>query len=88
MNTASRLESKGEVYKVNINDTTYELVKDFFDCEYRGEITVKHGVLISMYFVLQIKPELSKNGEGMEPNEPFKAKKKLLSLKQNKSYPP
>ncbi|MBL4586939.1 MAG: tetratricopeptide repeat protein, partial [Flavobacteriales bacterium] len=36
VNTASRMESSGEVGKVNISETTYQLVKDQFTCEYRG----------------------------------------------------
>ena len=35
VNTASRMESSGTVGKVNISETTYELVKDKFTCEYR-----------------------------------------------------
>ncbi|MEO1653505.1 MAG: adenylate/guanylate cyclase domain-containing protein, partial [Bacteroidota bacterium] len=75
VNTASRLESAGEVYKVNTNDSTYELVKDFFEAEYRGEIQVKHGVLIPMYFINGIRPELSQNADGITPNARFNQKR-------------
>lgn len=51
MNTASRMESSGEVGKVNISGTTFELVKDRFKCEYRGKITAKGKGEIDMYFV-------------------------------------
>jgi ligand-binding sensor domain-containing protein/class 3 adenylate cyclase len=51
VNTASRMESSGEVGKVNISGTTYELVKDKFTCEYRGEIEAKHKGMMGMYFV-------------------------------------
>ena len=51
VNTASRMESSGEIGKVNISETTYELVKDQFICEYRGEIDAKGKGKVKMYFV-------------------------------------
>ncbi len=51
VNTASRMESSGEVGKVNISGTTYELVKDKFNCEYRGEIAAKGKGQLKMYYV-------------------------------------
>jgi adenylate cyclase len=51
VNTASRMESSGDVGKVNISEATYELVKNQFTCEYRGEIEAKGKGRIKMYFV-------------------------------------
>gem|GEM_PF-68409 len=51
VNTASRMESSGEVGRVNISETTYELVKDQFSCTYRGEIEAKGKGKVKMYFV-------------------------------------
>lgn len=51
VNTASRMESSGEVSKVNISETTYNLVKEQFNCEYRGEIEAKGKGKVKMYFV-------------------------------------
>jgi len=51
VNTASRMESSGEAGRVNISQATYELVKDYFDCEYRGRIKAKNKGEIEMYFV-------------------------------------
>ena len=51
VNTASRMESSGEVGKVNISGATYEMVKDKFHCEYRGKITAKGKGEIDMYYV-------------------------------------
>lgn len=53
VNTASRAESTGSLGKVNITETTYELVKDIFKCEYRGDIEVKGKGPMKMYFVLE-----------------------------------
>lgn len=71
VNVASRMESSGEVGKVNVSGTTYEHIREFFKCEYRGKIKAKNKGEIDMYFVHGIKPELSKNGEGIEPNDLF-----------------
>lgn len=51
VNIASRMESNSEPGKINISATTYELVKDDFDCEYRGKIEVKNRGTMKMYFV-------------------------------------
>ena len=51
VNTASRMESSGEVGKVNISDSTYELVKDKFTCTHRGKVAAKGKGEIDMYFV-------------------------------------
>jgi len=51
VNTASRMESSGEIGKVNISGTTYEKVKHKFDCIHRGKIQAKGKGEIDMYFV-------------------------------------
>jgi len=52
VNTASRAESNGLVGMVNITEATYELVKDVFKCEYRGDIDVKGKGKMKMYLAL------------------------------------
>lgn len=51
VNTASRMESSGEAGKVNISESTYELVRDRFNCTHRGKIQAKGKGEIDMYFV-------------------------------------
>lgn len=51
VNIASRMESSGEAGKVNISETTYQLVKDQFNCTHRGKIEAKNKGTIDMYFV-------------------------------------
>lgn len=48
VNTASRMESSGEVGKVNISSATYELVKHKFVCSYRGKVKAKNKGEIDM----------------------------------------
>ncbi|GGD85706.1 adenylate/guanylate cyclase domain-containing protein [Planktosalinus lacus] len=51
VNVASRMESMSEPGKINISEGTYELIKDSWVCEYRGEIDVKNRGKLKMYFV-------------------------------------
>ena len=51
VNIASRVESSGEPGRVNISAYTFDLVRDAFDCEYRGKIEAKGKGRIDMYFV-------------------------------------
>lgn len=55
VNIASRMESSGEVGKVNISQMTYEKIKDRFICEYRGKIEAKNKGAIDMYFIKGMK---------------------------------
>ncbi|MCB1309424.1 MAG: hypothetical protein KDK30_14635, partial [Leptospiraceae bacterium] len=71
VNTASRMESGGEPDRINISETTYELVKEFFECEYRGKINAKGKGEIDMYFLEKIRPEFSSDQEGHSPNQKF-----------------
>lgn len=74
VNTAQRMEAGGEVGKVNVSGTTYEMASEFFVCNYRGKIKAKNKGEIDMYFVDRIRPELSVNSEGLVPNEVFQRK--------------
>ena len=51
VNTAARMEQSGEPGMVNISGTTYELIKDKFQCNFRGQITAKNKGPMDMYFV-------------------------------------
>ncbi len=51
VNLASRMEGGGEAGKINISGSTYELVKNDFNCTYRGKIQAKNKGEVDMYFV-------------------------------------
>ena len=78
VNTASRMESSGEAGKINISGTTYEFVKEFFDCEFRGKMPVKYKGELEMYFVNGIVPELC--DENGSVNNKFVIKMQLIKL--------
>ncbi|NOQ91869.1 MAG: tetratricopeptide repeat protein [Flavobacteriaceae bacterium] len=60
VNVASRMESTSLPGKINISETTYQLLKEKYNCEYRGEIQVKNKGMMKMYFVNNIKTENQK----------------------------
>ena len=51
INTASRLETAGEVGRINVSAYTYDLIKSEFECEHRGKIFAKGKGDLDMYFV-------------------------------------
>jgi adenylate cyclase len=81
VNIASRMESSGEAGEINISGSTYEFVKDFFVCEYRGKMPVKYKGNIDMYFIRGFRPEMSVDMLGQEPNKSFFIKLQLMRLK-------
>ncbi len=57
VNTAQRMESSSESGKVNISESTFELIKNQFKCMYRGMISTKGKGEVGMYFVTAEIPE-------------------------------
>ncbi len=58
VNTAARMEQNSEPGKINISDTTYQLVKENFNCVHRGKLAAKNKGMIDMYFVERGQNEL------------------------------
>ncbi|MCB1173961.1 MAG: adenylate/guanylate cyclase domain-containing protein [Leptospiraceae bacterium] len=78
VNVASRMETGGQTGRVNISEKTFEMVKDFFECQYRGLIQAKNHGELGMYFLVGIRPELSQDDQGRVPNEDFRKKVQTL----------
>jgi class 3 adenylate cyclase len=55
VNIASRMESAGEVGKVNVSAYTYHLIRKDFECAYRGKLDAKGKGEVDMYFVTHSK---------------------------------
>ncbi|MUP44662.1 tetratricopeptide repeat protein [Gramella sp. BOM4] len=51
VNIAARMEAHSEIGRVNVSENTYELIKEQFECEYRGKVEVKNERILKMYFV-------------------------------------
>lgn len=69
VNTASRMESHGESGKIQITRATYELIRDEFECEYIGEITIKGKGKMEAWRLLGRKPERSVFDVGKRPRQ-------------------
>jgi adenylate cyclase len=80
VNTVSRVEAVSDKGMILISVMTYELVKEFFDCEYSGKLPVKYKSDLQMYKVKGLKPEFSVNGEWIIPNESFRIKFGLIQF--------
>jgi class 3 adenylate cyclase len=80
VNTASRVEGVADSGMILISVMTYELVKEFFGCEYFGKLPVKYKDDLQMYKVKGLKPEFSINEEGVIPNEAFRIKFGLIQF--------
>ena len=80
VNIANRIETVSEHSEVLISVTTYELVKEFFDCEYYGKLPVKYKGDLQMFKVKGLKAELSADGLGMTANDAFRVKFGLIQF--------
>jgi class 3 adenylate cyclase len=80
VNVAHRMQGVGDSGKILISVMTYELIKEFFICEYYGKLPVKYKGDLEMFVVQSIRPEFSKKGKGVKPNELFETKFKLIQF--------
>lgn len=71
VNIATRIESTSQIGKIVISANTYELVKEFFECELFGKMPVKYKGDISLYNVTGLLPELRENNNPTLPNPMF-----------------
>ena len=78
VNIASRMESLGKPGEINISETTYDIVKEYFECIPRGKVPAKYKGELYMYFVNGLKKDYSKNGDGITPNEKFYTKLQMV----------
>ncbi len=51
VNIAARMEQNSEEGKINISESTYQLIKDKYPCIYRGKIEAKNKGSIDMYYL-------------------------------------
>lgn len=74
VNTASRMESSGTPGEINISATTYERVKAYVECEYRGEVAAKNKGTVPMYFARRLKAEFAADEAGLVARQDLKAR--------------
>jgi class 3 adenylate cyclase len=80
VNIAHRMQGVGDSGKILISVMTYELIKEFFVCEYYGKMPVKYKGDLEMFVVNGIRSEFSINNKGTLPNALFDTKFKLLQF--------
>jgi len=80
VNIAHRMQGVGDSGKILISVMTYELIKEFFLCDYYGKMPVKYKGDLEMFEVKGIRPEFSLSGKGMLPNTLFDTKFKLIQF--------
>jgi class 3 adenylate cyclase/tetratricopeptide (TPR) repeat protein len=51
VNIAARMEQSGQPGRINISTSTFQLIKNDFNCLYRGKITAKNKGELDMYFI-------------------------------------
>ncbi|MCK4919522.1 MAG: HD domain-containing protein [Bacteroidales bacterium] len=80
VNMATRMQSYARDGDIHISVMTYELTKEFFECEYFGKMPVKYKADLEIFDVKALKPEFSEDNAGSIPNEKFGIKFKLIQF--------
>lgn len=80
VNLAARIRSFCEDGEIIISATTYEIVKDLFNCEYFGKLPVKYKGDIQLYTVRGIKSDFSLQQKGLIPNKKFSIRFGLIQF--------
>ncbi len=81
VNIASRMESSGITGKVNISEKTFQKIKEYFHCEYRGKKEAKGKGKMKMYLV-----EVEKESERFKKVKHFIIKKLKSELPKDLYY--
>lgn len=66
--------------EILISGDTYEFIKEYFNCEYRGQIPVKYQGDIRLYMVKGLKSEFSLRGRGIIPNKNLSIRMGLIQF--------
>ena len=78
VNTASRMESKGEPGKINVSAATHAIIATWFECIPRGRIEVKGKGEVEMFFLERLKPEFSADAAGVLGNDALRQVRESL----------
>jgi class 3 adenylate cyclase len=71
VNLAARMETAGQIGRINISEEVANRVRPLFEVEERGAIDVKNKGPLPMFFLTRIKPDLARDEAGRLPNEAF-----------------
>lgn len=73
VNTAALMEANGASGRINVSEAVAGHAKALFQLEPRGAVETKHGRQLEMFFLDRLRPELSRDAQGLVPNEKFAA---------------
>jgi class 3 adenylate cyclase len=80
VNLVTRIRSFCEKGNILISESTYEMVKDLFQCEYFTKMPVKYRGDMLLYYVKGIKPEYSLQKKTIIPNRRFSIRFGLIQF--------
>jgi class 3 adenylate cyclase/predicted metal-dependent HD superfamily phosphohydrolase len=80
LNVVSRIASVGEKNAITVSATTYELVKELFDCAYTGCLPVKYHQKLELYSVKGIQKEYASGEKRRFSNEAFRTRFLLIQF--------
>ncbi|MBN1597621.1 MAG: HD domain-containing protein [Bacteroidales bacterium] len=80
VNLATRIRSYCHKGSILISESTYELVKDLFQCEYYTKMPVKYKGDMLLYYVKGIKSEYSLQKKSIIPNRRFSIRFGLIQF--------
>jgi hypothetical protein len=85
VNLSSRMESSGGPGRINLSAASFLRIKDFFACERRGRIAIKHGCKVEMYFANGLAAGL--RNKGPNPRQAFEQRYKIYFQKDLQAFP-
>lgn len=71
VNVAARMEETSDAGRINISGSVHHHVDKHFETELRGLIDVKNKGQLQMHFLNRIRPDLSRDVDGLLPNDQF-----------------
>jgi class 3 adenylate cyclase/predicted metal-dependent HD superfamily phosphohydrolase len=81
VNIATRMAAASDTGKINISVMTFELIREYFICEFHGKIPVKYMGDLDMYYVKRIKHAYSLDRKvGRVSNDIFRIKYNLRQI--------
>ncbi len=80
VNVASRIVSVGKENTVVVSATTYELVKELFDCRYTSSLPVKYQDKLELFTITGIKSEFAADAQRYLPNDAFRTRFMLVQF--------
>jgi len=86
LNVASRIGSVGMENTVVVSATTYEFVKELFDCLYTSELPVKYRNKLELFVVTGIKAKFTTDIKRYLPNNAFRIQLMLVQFSELQEF--